>query len=44
MLLTDLFGLETNVAYLGELLIVLCVLLGFLKLVRPKRRRRWKRR
>ncbi len=44
MYLTDLLDLGTNLAYLFKLLIVLCVLLGFLRLVRPKRRRRWKSR
>ncbi len=39
MFLTDLLGLGVNAAYLGEILILLCMLLGFLKLVRPKRRR-----
>jgi hypothetical protein len=44
MFLTDLSDLGIDLTYVAQLLILLCVLLGFLRLARPKRGRRWKTR
>lgn len=44
MFLIDLLGLGSTASYLMQILVLLCTLLGFLRLVRPKRRRRWSKR
>ncbi len=44
MFLTDLSGLGSTASYLMQILALLCTLLAFLWLVRPKRRRRWSKR
>lgn len=44
MFLTDLLGLGSTASYLMQILALLGALLAFLRLVRPKRRRRWSKR
>lgn len=44
MFVTDLLNLGNSAVYFEQILLLLCALLAFLRLVRPKRRRPWRKR